>query len=97
MNKIARVGVLGIPQHALESDSIQNHSHKRDEFNFNIICLYSSQLIRYARASTNYYDLFQSLKYLQNQEYGEMRLKRSLAKFFLDVSPKLKNTQFLLK
>ena len=74
---------------------------KRYDFNFNIInfpylCsnvpsspsygVNISQVIRYARASTNYSDFLKRHKYLRNrllnQEYEEMRLKRSLTKLF---------------
>ena len=74
---------------------------ERDAFNSNIInfpylCsnipsshaygVYISQLIRYARAGTNYSDFHEHHKYLcnilLNQEYEEMRLKRSLTKYF---------------
>jgi len=70
---------------------------KRDDFNFEIInfpylCsnipsspaygVYISQLIRYARASTNYSDFLERHKHLRNrllnQGYEEKRLKRSL-------------------
>ena len=73
---------------------------KRDDFNFEIInfpylCsnipsspaygVYISQLIRYARASTNYSDFLERHKHLRNrllnQGYEEKRLKRSLTKF----------------
>ena len=74
---------------------------KRDDFNFKIInfpylCsnipsspaygVYVSQLIRYARACTNYSDFLERHKNLRtrllSQEYEEMRLKKSLTKFF---------------
>ena len=74
---------------------------KRDDFDFKIInfpylCsnistspaygVYISQLIRYARACTNYSDFLERHRHLRNrlldQEYEEVRLKRSLAKFF---------------
>ena len=89
---------------------------KRDDFNFNIVIfpylcsnissspaygVYTSQLIRYDRASTYYSDFLDSHKYLRNrlliQGYEEMRLKRCLTTFFLHISPQLKNSQFLLK
>jgi len=74
---------------------------KRDDFDFKIInfpylCsniptspaygVYISQLIRYARACTNYSDFLESHRHLRNrlldQEFEAVRLKRSLAKFF---------------
>ena len=74
---------------------------KRDDFDFKIInfpylCsniptspaygVYISQLIRYARACSNYSDFLERHKHLRtrllSQEYEEMRLKRSLTKFF---------------
>ena len=74
---------------------------KRDDFDFKIInfpylCsniptspaygVYISQLIRYARACTNYSDFLERHKNLRtrllSQEYEEMRLQRSLTKFF---------------
>jgi hypothetical protein len=73
---------------------------KRDDFNFKIInfpnmCsnipasplfgVYISQLIRYARASSNYSDLLKRHLYLRNrlldQGYKKIRLIRSLQKF----------------
>ena len=48
--------------------------------------VYISQLIRSPGASTNYTDFFERQQYLRdrllNQGYEEMRLKRSLTKFF---------------
>ena len=48
--------------------------------------VYISQLIRYARACSNYSDFLERHKHLctrlLSQEYEEMRLKRSLTKFF---------------
>ena len=79
---------------------------KRDDFSFKIInfpymCsnipsspaygVYISQLIRYARASTNYCDFLERHTYLRNrlldQGYEELRLKRSLTKFFFRYQP----------
>jgi hypothetical protein len=73
---------------------------KRDDFNFKIInfpnmCsnipapptygVYISQLIRYARVSSNYSDFFKRHLYLRNrlldQGYKKIRLIRSLKKF----------------
>ena len=73
---------------------------KRDDFNFKIInfpnmCsnipdssaygVYISQLIRYARASSNYSDFLKRHLYLRNrlldQGYKDIRLIRSLKKF----------------
>ena len=73
---------------------------KRDDFNFKIInfpnmCsnipaspaygVYISQLIRYARASSNYSDFLKRYLYLRNrlldQGYKKIRLIRSLKKF----------------
>jgi hypothetical protein len=73
---------------------------KRDDFNFKImnfpnVCsnipvspaygVYTSQLIRYARASSNYSDFLKRHLYLRNrlldQGYKTIRLIRSLIKF----------------
>jgi hypothetical protein len=73
---------------------------KRDDFNFKIInfpnmcinipvspvyCVYISQLIRFARASSNYSDLLKRHLYLWNmlleQGYTKIHLIRSLKKF----------------
>ena len=77
---------------------------KRDDFNFKIInfpnmCsnipaspaygVYISQLIRYARASTNYSDFLKRHLHLRNrlleQGYKKIRLIRSLKKFIFDT------------
>ena len=77
---------------------------KWDDFNFKIInfpnmCsnipaspaygVYISQLIRYARASSNYSDFLKRHLYLRNrlldQGYKKIRLIRSLKKFFLSM------------
>ena len=79
---------------------------KRDDFSFKIInfpymCsnipsspaygVYISQLIRYARASTNYCDFLERHTYLRNrlldQGYEELRLTRYLTKFFFRYQP----------
>ena len=66
---------------------------KRDDFNFKIINIpaspaygvYISQLIRYARASSNYSDFLKRHLHLRNrlldQDYKKIRLIRSLKKF----------------
>ena len=59
---------------------------KRDDFNFKIINFPNiSQLIRYARASSNYSDFLKRHLYLRNrlldQGYEKIRLIRSLKKF----------------
>ena len=58
---------------------------KRDDFNFKIINFCNSQLIRYARASSNYSDFLKRHLHLRNrlldQGYEKIRLIRSLKKF----------------
>jgi hypothetical protein len=83
---------------------------KRDDFNFEIInfpnmCsnipaspaygVYFSQLIRYARASSNYSDFLKRHLYLRNrlldQGYEKIRLIRSLKKFIFRYQDLVKN------
>ena len=60
-----------------------------------------SQLIRYARASTNYTDILERHKYLQNrllnQMYEEMHLKRSLTKLFFKYQSLVEKYSVFLK
>jgi hypothetical protein len=107
----ASASILDIYREFDDSGQPSNNIYdKRDDFNFEIInftnmCsnipaspaygVYFSQLIRYARASSNYSDFLKRHLYLRNrlldQGYEKIRLIRSLKKFIFRYQDLVKN------